>query len=49
MVIDRKQVGSKQIRTYKTIVTKKEINAVVEDILSAYKINKKVAIEVKEE
>jgi len=49
VVIDRKQVGSKQIRTYKTKVTKKEINAVLEDLLGAYKINRNVVIEVKEQ
>jgi len=49
MIIDRKQVGSKQIRTYKTKVVKKELDALLEDILSAYKINKNVVIEVKEQ
>ncbi len=48
MVIDRKKVGSKQIRSYKIKLTKKELDAVVEDILGAYKINKIINIEVKE-
>jgi len=48
MIIDRKKVGSKQIRTYKLKLVKKELEAVLEDILSAYKINKNISIEVKE-
>jgi hypothetical protein len=49
MIIDRKKVGNKQIRTYKMKLVKKELDAVAEDILGAYKINKNVVIEVKEE
>jgi hypothetical protein len=49
MIIDRKKVGNKQIRTYKMKLIKKELDAVLEDILGAYKINKNVVIEVKEQ
>jgi hypothetical protein len=49
MVIERKKVGNKQVRTYKMKSVKKELDAVVEDILGAYKINKNVVIEVKEQ
>ena len=49
MIIDRKQVGSKKVRTYKLKLVKKELEAVLEDILSAYKINKNISIEVKEQ
>jgi hypothetical protein len=48
MIIDRKQVGSKQVRTYKIKVTKKELQEVINDVLQNYKINKSITIKVEE-
>jgi hypothetical protein len=48
MIIDRKQVGSKQVRTYKTKITKKELQEVINDVLQNYKINKSITIKVEE-
>jgi|LWDU01.1.fsa_nt_gi hypothetical protein len=48
MIIDRKQVGNKQVRTYKIKVSKKELQDVINDIFQNFKINKGITIEVKE-
>jgi hypothetical protein len=48
MIIDRKKVGSKEVRTYKTKLTKKELDGIVSDILGNFKLNKNISIEVKE-
>jgi len=48
MIIDRKQVGSKQVRTYKTKIAKKELQEVINDVLQNYKINKSITIKVEE-
>ncbi len=48
MIIDRKKIGNKQVRTYKAKVAKKELEYVLNDILASYKINKTISIEVKE-
>jgi hypothetical protein len=48
MIIDRKQVGNKQVRTYKIKVSKKELQEVINDIFQNFKINKGITIEVKE-
>ncbi len=48
MKIDRRKVGNKQVRTYQTKVSKKELEYVLTDILESYKINRTISIEVKE-
>ena len=48
MIIERKKVGSKQVRTYKSKVSKKELDEVINDILASYKINRTISIKVEE-
>jgi hypothetical protein len=46
MIIDRKQVGNRQVRTYTTKIAKKDLQEVLTDILASYKINKTITIKV---
>lgn len=48
MIIERKKVGGKQVRIYKSKVSKKELDEVINDILATYKINKTISIKVDE-
>ncbi len=48
MIINRKKVGNKQVRIYKSKVSKKELQDVINDILESYKTNQNVSIEVTE-
>ena len=48
MIIERKKVGSKQVRIYKPKVSKKEMAEVMNDILATYKINRNISIQVDE-
>ncbi len=48
MIINRKKVGSKQVRIYKSKVSKKELEMVMNDILASYKINRTISIQVDE-
>ncbi len=48
MIINRKKVGSKHVRIYKSKVSKKELENVMNDILSSYKINRTISIQVDE-
>lgn len=48
MIIERKKVGSKQVRIYKPKVSKKELTEVMNDVMATYKINKTISIQVDE-
>jgi|APSaa5957512493_1039668.scaffolds.fasta_scaffold237084_2 hypothetical protein len=48
MLIDIKQIGSKQVRTYQTKIAKKDLQEVVADVLKHYKSNKTITIKVEE-
>ena len=48
MIIERKKVGSKQVRIYKPKVSKKDLQEVITDVLASYKINKTITIKVEE-
>jgi hypothetical protein len=48
MIIDRKKVGNKQIRSYEIKLTKKEFDEVKNDIFDNFKINKTITIKISE-
>ena len=48
MIIERKQVGNRQVRTYTTKIAKKDLQEVINDVLASYKINKTITIKVEE-
>ena len=48
MVVDIKQIGSKQLRTYQAKIAKKDLQEVITDVLKNYKSNKAITIKVEE-